>query len=108
MKLGIATRLTLWMAVLGCGAAGLTGYYAWDASCRLERQSAHSELLTSTQVLARRITLNLESIERNLQVIARLPVTRQVLEHDRPDDADRLAVLFAGMLDANPPTCSCG
>jgi diguanylate cyclase (GGDEF)-like protein len=102
MKLGIATRLTLWMAVLGCGAAGLTGYYAWDASCRLERQSAHSELLTSTQVLARRITLNLESIERNLQVIARLPVTRQLLEHDRPDDADRLAVLFAGVLDANP------
>ena len=102
MKLGIATRLALWMAVLGCGAAGLTGYYAWDASCRLERQSAHSELLTSTQVLARRITLNLESIERNLQVIARLPATRQLLEHDRPEDADRLAVLFSGVLDANP------
>ena len=68
MKLGIATRLTLWMAVLGCGAAGLTGYYAWDASCRLERQSAHSELLTSTQVLARRISLNLESIERKIEI----------------------------------------
>lgn len=99
---GIASRLAVWLALLGCGAAGLTGYYAWDASCRLERQSAHSELLTSTQVLARRISLNLESIERNLQVIAHLPSTRHLLSTDSAVDADRLAVLFAGMLDANP------
>ena len=57
MKFGIAAKLGVVLAVVGMLAAGITGLYAYNASKGLLVQSAKEELLTSTRVLARRITL---------------------------------------------------
>lgn len=102
MKLSIARKLALLLAVVGALAAGLTGLYAYQTSRQLLVESTQNALLTSTQVLARRITLSRQEITRNLEVLARHPVALSMLQ--RPDDAQsqRLAALFSLMMSANP------
>ena len=102
MKLSIARKLALLLAVVGALASGLTGLYAYQTSRQLLVESAQNTLLTSTQVLARRITLSRQEITRNLEVLARHPVALSILQ--RPDDAQaqRLGGLFGLMMSANP------
>ncbi|HSI52046.1 MAG TPA: diguanylate cyclase [Ideonella sp.] len=102
LRLGIAGRLALVLALVGLCAAGLTGFYAYQASRSLQVVSARNELLTSTQVLARRITQTREEITRNLQVLVNHPATLTVLQHGDAADAERLASLFGGVMTANP------
>ncbi|MDC8785566.1 sensor domain-containing diguanylate cyclase [Roseateles koreensis] len=108
MKLGIAFKLALllmWVAVL---AAGLSGYYAYQSSRALLVDSAKLELLTSTRVLARRISLNRDEIARNLQVLSSHPATvaslRAASQNDdvRVQAQTQLATLFQEMMRANP------
>lgn len=102
MKLSIARKLALLLAVVGALASGLTGLYAYGTSRQLLVESAQNTLLTSTQVLARRITLSRQEITRNLEVLARHPVALSILQ--QPDDAQaqRLGGLFGLMMSANP------
>ena len=102
MKFGIARRLALLLALVGFLAAGLTGFYAYQASRKLLVDSAKNKLLTSTQVLARRITLTREEISRNLQVLAGLPAAGAVLQQDDAGAAEQLARLFSLLIEANP------
>jgi len=71
VKAGIALKLALLLAAVGALVAGLTGLYAYQSSQQLLVESAQGKLLTSTQVLARRITLSREEIARNLLVLAK-------------------------------------
>ncbi len=103
MKYGIAFKLGLLLAVVGVVAAGLTGFYAYEASRDMLVNSAKQELLTSTRVLARRMTSSRMEISRNLQVLAGHPAAREALL--RPDDqgsAEQLATLFTRFMAANP------
>ncbi|MBX9793686.1 MAG: hypothetical protein K2Y02_05245 [Burkholderiaceae bacterium] len=102
MKLGIARKLALLLAVVGALAAGLTGLYAYWTSRQLLVESAQDKLLTSTQVLARRITLSRQEITRNLEVLARHPAAASTLL--RPDAAQsrELATLFSLLMAAHP------
>jgi diguanylate cyclase (GGDEF)-like protein len=102
MKLGIAGKLALLLAVVGALASGLTGLYAHRTSRQLLVESAQSHLLTSTQVLARRITLSRQEITRNLEVLARHPVALSMLQHPDAAQAERLAALFDLLMSANP------
>ncbi|WP_394791241.1 diguanylate cyclase domain-containing protein [Rhodoferax sp.] len=102
MKLGILGKLALLLALVGFLASGLTGFYAYQASRTLLVDSAKSKLLTSTQVLARRITLTREEISRNLQVLAGLPSAVAVLQQDGAGEAEQLAKLFSLLIEANP------
>lgn len=102
MKLGIAPKLALLLAAVGVLASGLTGLYAYQTSRQLLIESAQQQLLTSTQVLARRITLSRQEITRNMEVLARLPGTLAVLQHPDPAAARQLATLFERMMAANP------
>lgn len=102
MKLGIAAKLALLLAAVGVLASGLTGLYAYRTSRQLLVESAQERLLTSTQVLARRITLSQQEIARNLEVLARLPGAVAVLQRSDAAQATQLATLFQRVMSANP------
>ncbi len=102
MKFGIASRLALLLAIVGILAAGLTGFYAYNASSGLLVQSAKDDLLTSTQVLARRILLAREEIERNAGLLASHPAARAVLQDGGPLQLEQLATLFGLVMEVNP------
>lgn len=102
MRFGIAVKLALLLALVGFLAAGVTGFYAYQASRDLLVDAAQNKLLTATQVLARRITLTRQEISRSLQVLARHPAAIATLQH--PDAAldDQLASLLQLQMEANP------
>ena len=102
MKFGIAAKLGVVLAVVGMLAAGIAGLYAYSASKRLLVQSAKDELLTSTRVLARRITLVREEISLTLRALARHPAASAALEDAGTARAAELGSLFALLLEANP------
>lgn len=106
MNFGITARLALLLAIVGVAAAGLTGFYAHDASRNLLAKSSMNELLTSTQVLASRIVTEREGVSRNLRLLSAHPAALDVLNRavDSPntDAEDSLATLFELILRTNP------
>nr|WP_295783031.1 diguanylate cyclase [Rhodoferax sp.] len=102
MKFGIAFKLGLLLAGVSILAAGLTGFYAYQASRNLLVQTAKAELLTTTTVLARRITLNRQEISRNLQVLSSHPAALAAMGPAVSAQDDQLAATFEAMMRANP------
>jgi hypothetical protein len=84
MRFGIAAKLGLLLAGVSMLAAGLTGFYAYQASRDMLVQSAKTELLTTIQVLGRRVALTREEVSRNLQVLAGHPAALLALQGSRP------------------------
>lgn len=102
MKFGIALKLGLLLTLVSILAAGLTGFYAYQASRNLLVQSAKAELLTTTMVLARRVTLSREEISRNLQVLSSHPAALAAVGATASAQDEQLAVIFEAMMRANP------
>ncbi|MDX9836194.1 MAG: diguanylate cyclase [Azoarcus sp.] len=102
MRFGIAARLALVLALVGMLAAGLTGFYAHNASRDLLIQSAKDELLTSTRVLASRIIVARQEVSRNLQILSAHPSALRALDPADTASADQLATLFKLVMRANP------
>ena len=99
---GIASRLGVLLAVVVVVTAGVTTYSAYDVSRDLLVASTENELLTSTKVLARRIQLSRNDIERDLQILARHPAAVSALQGGGSTPRDQLAALFKLVMDANP------
>ena len=70
MKIGMAPRLALILALLAVLASGLTGYYAYDTSRRLLVDSAEKNLLTATQVLGQRLMVALGDAAKDARLLA--------------------------------------
>ncbi|MDX9885781.1 diguanylate cyclase domain-containing protein [Thauera sp.] len=102
MKFGIAARLALVLALVGMLGAGIAGLYAYRASKGLLVQSAKEDLLTSTRVLASRITLVREEISLTLRALAHHPAAGAALADANAAHAVELGSLFALLLEANP------
>lgn len=103
MKIGIALKLSLLLALAGALAAGLTGYYAFEASRTLLVNAAKDRLLTSTLVLARRVALAREEVERDLVLVAEHPTARALLQGPgTPAQQQILQDLMALMLRSQP------
>ena len=100
MRFGLAARLGLVLALSGMLSAGITAFQAQRASETLLVDSARAELLTSTRVLARRITLVREDLSRTLLALARHPAALAALDDDA-QAATQLATLFALPMEAN-------
>lgn len=73
LSLSLARRLGLAFAALALFAAGLTGYFAYRDGRQALVVTAEEQLSTATRVLARRIALTLDSVERDLVLIAQHP-----------------------------------
>ncbi|QTN28546.1 GGDEF domain-containing protein [Rhodoferax sp. AJA081-3] len=102
MKFGIALKLGLLLAGVSILASGMTGFYAYQASRNMLVQSAKDELLTTTLVLARRVTLSRDEISRNLQVLTSSPMALNALRSTASGQEDPLAALFESIMQANP------
>ena len=102
MKFGIASRLSVLLAVVVTVTAGVTAYSAYDVSRDLLVASTENELLTSTKVLARRIALTRNEIVRNLHILSQHPAAGAALEAENPTAQDQLAELFELVMQANP------
>ena len=92
MKIAIATKLGLLLAAVSV-AAGLTGYYAYQASRNQLVHTAKADLLTTTKVVARRIALNREEASRNLLVLAGHPAARAALRETHAGPAQSIGHL---------------
>jgi diguanylate cyclase (GGDEF)-like protein len=102
IRFGIAARLGILLAVVGLTAAGVTGFYAYQASRALLVQAAKNDLLNSTQVLARRISLTREEITRSLTVLASHPAAIATLQNPESKQQDQVATVFRQLMHANP------
>ncbi|MBL8303376.1 MAG: deoxyuridine 5'-triphosphate nucleotidohydrolase, partial [Ideonella sp.] len=102
MRMGIAARLSLLLVLVGVLAAGLTGLYAYHESRTLLVDAAKQKLLTSTQVLARRITQTREEISRTLRMLVRHPAALAVLETGQAADRAQVATLLRGAMETHP------
>lgn len=102
MKIGIAVKLGVLLAAVSVMAAGLTGFYAYQASRDLLVQSAKTELLTTTKVLASRIATSRAEIARNLQMLASHPAALAAVQSGAAAPEDQLATIFEQVMRANP------
>ena len=102
MKLGIADKLGALLATVGVLASGLTGLYAYQASRSLLLESAKTELLTTTSMVSRRITLGQEDASRQVRLLAGHPVVAAALQDKHVPSLDRVAALFGQIMMDNP------
>lgn len=102
MRFGIAAKLALLLALVGVLAAGIASFHGFLVSRDLLVDSAKDKLLTSTQVLARRITTSRQEISRVLQMLAEHPAARATLTAPTPALDEQIAVLFEQVMHTNP------
>lgn len=106
MKRGLGFKLGILLAVFGILASGLTGYYSYTASRTMLVKAAEHDLLTSTQVLARRFSIALDEVSANVRMLAALPeaVGSAKTQLQAEGEARRtvLAQTFTAMLSVHP------
>jgi diguanylate cyclase (GGDEF)-like protein len=106
IRFGIAFKLGVILATFGVLASGLTGYYSYTASRDLLVKTAEKDLLTSTQVLGRRLSIALGEVAKDALLLAGIPVTAQIA--GAPDDPSvdprktAIADTFAALLSVHP------
>lgn len=102
MRFHIATKLALVLVLAGMCAVAITGFFVYQISRDLLVDSAKSKLLTSTQVLARRLLATRQETVRHLQIVAEHPLTGDVLRDPHGSARDNLAILFRLIMDTHP------
>jgi len=106
MKLGIAWRLGLAVALVGVLAAGLTGYYGYATSRSMLVAGAEERLLTATRVLARQLVIVLDDIANDVRMVAEHPQAARLLLRASPGaqsaEEDNAALLFERVLATHP------
>ena len=106
MKVGIAFRFGLLLAMTGVFASGLTGYYAYNDSRDLLLRAAEERLLTATRALASQFLTGLENSALDAQLLAGDPRAAVALLSapgpTRNKAEDDLAALFCEMLKTRP------
>lgn len=70
MRIGIAPKLALVLAIFAVLASGLTAYYAYDTSRQLLVDRAEKNLLTATQVLGQRLVVALANAAKDVRLLA--------------------------------------
>jgi diguanylate cyclase (GGDEF)-like protein len=106
MRFPIAWRLALVLVIVGVLGAGITGYFAYQASREMLVKSSKERLLTATRVLMRQVTVALKGVASDVRLLARHPQAVRILQHTDPAFQARsernIAQLFEGMLSVHP------
>ena len=105
MRWGLATRLGSVLALVSLLMAGMTGLYAYQVARDLLVQAAKDELMTATQVVARRVSDIRQDASRDLQLLARYPASLALLQGPpaiQAAQATQLATLFDLLMSTNP------
>ena len=106
VKPNIGFKLGLLLAAFGILATILTGYYFYASSRNMLTRAAERDLLTATQVVGRNMKIIIDVIAEDSQLLAALPLSRNVFISPDRQTAERdkqiLADTFAAMLSAHP------
>lgn len=98
MKLGLAWRVGLVIALCSVLAVGLSSFAAYQASRRLLLAGAEARLQTAAGVLARQLAVAMEAGARDLLLLATHPrLLRPLLQPDAQPQSDGLQ-LFEGLV----------
>ncbi len=106
MSFGIARRLALLLALFAILVGGITGGQVYRSSRELLVEDARARLLTTTQVLGRRIQAISEGAVRDVRRIADNAEVRELLSpatsRRGEENADDLAAQFQALLKVSP------
>ncbi|MEO8156852.1 MAG: diguanylate cyclase [Betaproteobacteria bacterium] len=106
IRFGIAFKLGVILATFGVLASGLTGYYSYTAGRDLLVKTAERDLLTSTHVVGRRLSIALGAVAKDALLLAAIPVTARIaVAPDDPSAAPRKTTLaddFSALLSVHP------
>ncbi|WP_024871330.1 GGDEF domain-containing protein [Tolumonas lignilytica] len=106
MRLNIAAKLAILLAVFALLISGVTALHVYHASRELLRNAAQERLLTTTQVLGRRIINVISAVEQDARRLADSPdAIGLLLAPDSPATkpmADELATQFTSQMRFNP------
>jgi len=78
IRFGIAFKLGVILATFGVLSSGLTGYYSYTTSRDLLVKTAEKDLLTSTQVVGRRLSIALGRAADDARLLAEIPDTAKI------------------------------
>lgn len=99
---GLWGRLTWVLAIMALAATGFTGFYIHHSSQRLLIDLAQDSLLTSTQVLARRLVTVEREVSRNLALLAEHPASAAMLQRQDASAREQVGRLFELLMAHNP------
>ncbi|CAM2153754.1 Sensor domain-containing diguanylate cyclase [Pararobbsia alpina] len=103
---GLTVKLSVLLACIGVLASGLTGYYAYHANRTMLVHQAERSLRTSTELLSRRLSVEINDISADARVLATMPSSARVAASDdgtgRNDGRERLAQVFASFMANHP------
>jgi len=105
MRWGLAARLGSVLALVSLLMAGMTGLYAYQVARELLVHAAKDELMTATQVVARRVSDIRQEASRDLQLLARYPASLALLQGppaNQAAQATQLATLFSLLMRDHP------
>ncbi|MGA8864021.1 MAG: GGDEF domain-containing protein [Gallionella sp.] len=106
VKPNIGFKLGFLLAAFGILATILTGIYFYTSSRNMLTRAAERDLLTATQVVGRNMKIIIDVIAEDSQLLAALPLSRNVFDspdsHTAERDKQILADTFAAMLSAHP------
>lgn len=106
MRLSIAWRLGLAVALVGVLAAGLTGYYGYASSRSMLVAGAEERLLTATRVLVRQLAIVLDNTAGDVRMVAEHPQAARLLMRASAGvqsfNEDNAALLFERVLATRP------
>lgn len=106
MRLSIAWRLGLVLVMVGLLGTGLTGYFAYQASREQLVSASEERLQTATHVLMRQVSVALNGVKADVDLIAQHPQAPRILQHNTAGfqalSEQNVAKLFEGMMRVHP------
>lgn len=106
MRVTIAWRLGLVLVMVGMLGTGLTGYFAYQASREQLVDSSEERLLTATHVLMRQVTVALNDVKADVQLIAQHPQAPRILQRSTHGfqalSEANVAKIFEGLMSVHP------
>ena len=106
MRFGLSLKLGTLLAIFGVLSTALTAHYSYRSSRAMLVKAAEQDLLTATQVLARRFSVALAEVERSALLLAEQTDSATVAEAPAGPGAEgrkaALARMFTALLDVHP------
>ncbi|CAE6758755.1 diguanylate cyclase domain-containing protein [Paraburkholderia domus] len=103
---GLTFKLSILLACIGVLASGATGYYAYRANRTMLVSEAERSLLTSTELLGQRVSVAIDDVGADAQVLASMPSSADIAQSDDgigPNaPREQLAQVYASFMVHHP------
>ncbi len=106
MRPGLTFKLSILFACIGVLASGATGYYAYRANRTMLVSESERSLLTSTELLGQRVSVAIDDVGADAQVLATMPSSADIAQSDNgigPNaPREQLAQVYASFMVHHP------